>query len=160
MKQKNFNYINTRHANIKFTMETEVNKIIPFLDVLIDNSQNILNYYFTSTYHKSRYSGLLLKGATKFYFTHDSCVVIILFNTGLYKSVFSTYSFGKLVFLSLCLFCVFCCLFWIWRNLNIYIIIIYIVGVRYSVFFLTYHFSIKQFVRIDTLQENLTRALT
>ena len=36
-----FNYINTRHPNIKFTMETEVNKIIPFLDVLIDNSQNI-----------------------------------------------------------------------------------------------------------------------
>ena len=37
-------------------METEVNKVIPFLDVLIDNSQNILN---TSTYHKSTYSGLL-----------------------------------------------------------------------------------------------------
>ena len=30
-----FNYINTRHPNIKFTMETEVNKIIPFLDVLL-----------------------------------------------------------------------------------------------------------------------------
>ena len=52
-----FNYINTRHPNIKFTMETEVNKIIPFLDVLIDNSKNILK---TSTYHKSTYSGLLL----------------------------------------------------------------------------------------------------
>ena len=38
-------------------METEVNKIIPFLDVLIDNSQNILK---TLTYHKSTYSGLLL----------------------------------------------------------------------------------------------------
>ena len=52
-----FNYINTRHPNIKFTMETGLNKIIPFLDVLIDNSQNILK---TSTYHKSTYSGLLL----------------------------------------------------------------------------------------------------
>ena len=52
-----FNYINTRHPNIKFTMETEVNKIIPFLDVLIDNSQNFLK---TSTYHKSTYSGVLL----------------------------------------------------------------------------------------------------
>ena len=31
-----FNYITTRHPNIKFTMETEVNEIIPFLDVLID----------------------------------------------------------------------------------------------------------------------------
>ena len=52
-----FNYITTRHPNIKFTMETEVNKIIPFLDVLIDNSQNIFN---TSTYQKSTYPGLLL----------------------------------------------------------------------------------------------------
>ena len=42
-------------------METEVNKIIPFLDVLIDNSQNILK---TSTYHKSAYSGLLLNSTT------------------------------------------------------------------------------------------------
>ena len=30
-----FNYINTRHPNIKFTMETKVNKIIPFLDVFL-----------------------------------------------------------------------------------------------------------------------------
>ena len=47
---------NSRHTKYKFTMETEVNKIIPFLDVLIDN--NILN---TTTYHRSTYSGLLLK---------------------------------------------------------------------------------------------------
>ena len=39
-----------------------------------------------------------VKGATKLYFTHYSCVVIILFNTGLYKSAFSISSFGKLVF--------------------------------------------------------------
>ena len=52
-----FNYINITHSKIKFTMETEVNKIIPFLDILIYNSQNILK---TSTYHKSTYSGLLL----------------------------------------------------------------------------------------------------
>ena len=58
LKQKNFfTYINTRHPNIKFTIETEVNKIIPFLDVLIDNSQNIFK---TLIYHRSTYSGLLL----------------------------------------------------------------------------------------------------
>ena len=34
-------------------METEVNKVIPFLDVLIDNRNNILN---TTTYHKLTYS--------------------------------------------------------------------------------------------------------
>ena len=32
-----FSYLNSRHPNIKFTMETEINKIIPFLEVLIDN---------------------------------------------------------------------------------------------------------------------------
>ena len=52
-----FSYLNSRHATVKFTMETEVNKVIPFLDVLIDNRNNILN---TTTYHKSTYSGLLL----------------------------------------------------------------------------------------------------
>ena len=52
-----FSYLNLRHPNIKFTMEKEVNKVIPFLDVLIDNANNILN---TTTYHKSSYSGLLL----------------------------------------------------------------------------------------------------
>ena len=36
-----------------------------------------------------------LNGATKLYFRHYACAVIILFNTGLYKSIFSTYSFGN-----------------------------------------------------------------
>ena len=35
------------------------------------------------------------KGAAKFYFTHYLFVVIILFNTGLYKAAFSVDSFGK-----------------------------------------------------------------
>ena len=48
-----FSYLNSRHPNVKFTMETEVNKVIPFLDVLIDNLNNILN---TTTYHKLTYS--------------------------------------------------------------------------------------------------------
>ena len=52
-----FSYLNSRHPNVKFTMETEVNQVIPFLDVLIDNRSNILN---TTTYQKSTYSGLLL----------------------------------------------------------------------------------------------------
>ena len=52
-----FSYLNSVHPNVKFTMETEVNKIIPLLDVLIDNCNNILN---TTTYHKPTYSGLLL----------------------------------------------------------------------------------------------------
>ena len=44
----------------------------------------------------------VLKGATKLYFMYYSPVVIILFSTGLYKSVFSTYSFGKTSFSNFC----------------------------------------------------------
>ena len=46
-----FSYLNSRHPNIKFTMKTEVIKVIPFLDVLTD---------FEYNHHKSTYSGLLL----------------------------------------------------------------------------------------------------
>ena len=47
----------------------------------------------------------LLKGATKLYFTHYLCVIIILFNTGLYKYAFFTDSFGKgfLFFFAFCI---------------------------------------------------------
>ena len=47
-------YLNTKHANIKFTNETEVNASLPFLDVLIS-----WNKFFTTTvYHKPTYSGI------------------------------------------------------------------------------------------------------
>ena len=46
-----------------------------------------------------------VKGTTKLYFTHYSCVVIVLFNTGWFA--FSTISFRKLVF-RFCAFCDFC----------------------------------------------------
>ena len=39
-----------------------------------------------------------IKGATQCYFTHYSCVVIILFDTGLGRSAFFTICFRKLVF--------------------------------------------------------------
>ena len=51
---------------------------------------------FRSNMHY-KYS-IVFKGATKLYFTHYSCVVIILFYTGLCRSPFSTISFRKLVF--------------------------------------------------------------
>ena len=44
-----------------------------------------------------------IKGATKLYFMYYSRVVISLFSTGLYKSAFSTCSFGKTRFLSFCI---------------------------------------------------------
>ena len=52
-----FSYLNSRHPNIKFTMEIEVKKIIILLNVLIDNRNNVLN---ATAYHKLTFSGLLL----------------------------------------------------------------------------------------------------
>ena len=42
----------------------------------------------------------LNEGATKLYFIHCLHVFIVLFSTGLYKSAFSTYTFGNLGFCS------------------------------------------------------------
>ena len=69
-----------------------------------------------------------IKGATKLYFTHYSCVVIILFNTGSYKSAFSTISFGKLVFCfsALSALCRIRCI--LHKLYNICVIIVYVVS--------------------------------
>ena len=48
-------YLNTKHANIKFTNEKEVSGSLPFLDVLISRN----NKGFTPTvYHKPTFSGV------------------------------------------------------------------------------------------------------
>ena len=48
-------YLNTKHANIKFSNEKEVNRSLPFLDVLILRN----NKGFTTTvYHKPTFSGV------------------------------------------------------------------------------------------------------
>lgn len=52
-----FDYINDRHPNKHFTMEKEKDKKIPFLDVLIDNSQ--LQSPITRVYRKKTFTGLL-----------------------------------------------------------------------------------------------------
>lgn len=48
------NKFNSVHANIKFTMELETNKTLPFLDVLIDYNQNTT----FSVYRKDTHSGI------------------------------------------------------------------------------------------------------
>ena len=52
-----FDYINSRHPNIRFTMEKEVQHKLPFLDVLIDN--NDPNSFLTRVYRKKTFTGLL-----------------------------------------------------------------------------------------------------
>ena len=51
-------YLNGKHANIKFTYEYENNGKLPFLDVLVERSGSILS---TSTYRKSTFTGLGMK---------------------------------------------------------------------------------------------------
>ena len=52
------NFLNTRHPNIKFTIEKQINHSVAFLDVFISgiNNQNLTR----QTYHKSTYTELLL----------------------------------------------------------------------------------------------------
>ena len=45
-----FDFINSQHPNIKFTIEKETNKVLAFLDVCIDN--NDPSCLKTSTYRK------------------------------------------------------------------------------------------------------------
>ena len=51
-------FLNTWHANIKFTIEKQINHCITFLHVFISgiNNQNLT----LETYHKLTYTGLLL----------------------------------------------------------------------------------------------------
>ena len=48
-------YLNTKHANIKFTSEKEVNGSLPFLDVLISRNKE---GFTTTVYHKPTFSGV------------------------------------------------------------------------------------------------------
>ena len=48
-------YLNSKHNNIKFTMESEIDSQIPFLDL---NIKKINNGLSTSVYRKSTFSGL------------------------------------------------------------------------------------------------------
>ena len=37
------NYLNSQHRNINFTMVTEINRQLPFLDTLVKHNPNILS---------------------------------------------------------------------------------------------------------------------
>ena len=51
-------YLNNKHPNIKFTMEIEKDKMIPFLDVLITSPEE--GNFLISVFRKSTFTGLLL----------------------------------------------------------------------------------------------------
>ena len=50
-------YLNSKHANIKFTIEREKDKKLPFLDILISSK---IEYFETSVYRKDTFSGLFM----------------------------------------------------------------------------------------------------
>ena len=54
-----FDYINSRHPNIRFTMEKEAHHKLPFLDVLVDNNDPISFLHVTRVYRKKTFTGLL-----------------------------------------------------------------------------------------------------
>ena len=61
-----FNYINSRHPNIRFTMEKEEDHKIPVLDVLVNSDTH---FPVTSVYRKKTFTGLL---TNYFSFTSNS----------------------------------------------------------------------------------------
>ena len=87
------------------------------------------------------------QGAMKLYFRHYSCGVIILLNTGLDKSAFSTYSFGKLVFILFVFSAFSVFLFYLRKFYKIYLIIVFI-DVSYSVILFSLYKN--QFVKTNT----------
>ena len=95
-----------------------LSKLLIFMTLIntkVTKSQYLTMY--SSNWFGDRLHSILIfsefKGATKLYFMHCSYEVIILFNTGLYKSGFATDFFGKLffVFLRLCFLPVTCRIF-------------------------------------------------
>ena len=50
-----FNYMNNQHPNIRFTMEREADHVLPFLDVLINNTdphQSVITVYRKKNFHR------------------------------------------------------------------------------------------------------------
>ena len=52
--EKFFKYLNAKHPNIKFTMAKETNKLLQFLDVLVNNEGRT----FTTLVYRKKTSGL------------------------------------------------------------------------------------------------------
>ena len=52
------NYLNSRHPNISFTCDSEINQILPFLDIKIKRDSE---KFTTSIYRKPTFTGLMSK---------------------------------------------------------------------------------------------------
>ena len=73
-----FDYINSRHPNIRFIMEKQVNHKLPFLNVLIDN--NDPNSSLTNVYRKKTLTGLLTNYFSFTSYSHKVGLIKTLFD--------------------------------------------------------------------------------
>ena len=85
LKMLNWPFIKTSITNLTYIKRAFMNHSFEFFN----NVSTLSSFFLIMT----------LKGAMKLYFMHYMLVVIILFNTGLFKSAISTYSFAKILFL-------------------------------------------------------------
>ena len=73
-----FEYLNSRHPNIKFTMEKENNEVLSFLDVLV--KKEVSGKFITTTYRKPTFTGLL---------TNFTSFISSSYKFGLIKTLFN-----------------------------------------------------------------------
>ena len=71
-----FHYLNARHPNISFTMESESNNSLAFLDVFI---RRVHNTFETSVYRKPTFSGLYQKWSSFAPKSHKLALINTLF---------------------------------------------------------------------------------
>ena len=80
VKARNFfNYINSIHANIQFTFEGEQQNRLPFLDVTVQRSGNVLT---TSVFRKKTFTGLGLNYFSNIYDKYKIAAIFTLINRG------------------------------------------------------------------------------
>lgn len=72
-------YLNTKHKNIKFTSEQEVDGKLPFLDMLVDRSDGVMK---TSIYRKPTFTGV---------YTHHHSFFPSIYRFGLLSTILYIY---------------------------------------------------------------------
>lgn len=70
-------YMNTRHDNIKFTSDKEINCSLPFLDVTISRENNVFS---TKVFRKNTFTGLTTKYYSLVPFSYKLNLIKTLFN--------------------------------------------------------------------------------
>ena len=74
-QKANFKYINSRHSNIQFTIEKEHEHTLSFLDVLIDNKQEII---ITKVFRKNTFTGLFTNFFSFTSFSYKGLVLTLI----------------------------------------------------------------------------------